>query len=141
MFSLYILYLYFHCYCVIHQTYISFFFANNFNVLMIDEPSKGWWLKRLLWIKLIPIKNTSRVNVLNFLNVILLSKWCHLMTLWMLIIIKRVFWSCHSIGKNVKSFSKGPFLSHFLYFPSCYKLTMECQISIIFPWFWYRDLW
>ena len=30
---------------------------------------------------------------------------------------------------NVKYFSRGDFLSPFLYF--CYKLSIECQISII----------
>ena len=34
----------------------------------------------------------------------------------MLIMIKRVFLSYHSLQKKIKSFSKGPFLSHFLHF-------------------------
>ena len=34
----------------------------------------------------------------------------------MLIMIKRVFWSYHSVEKKVISFSKGPFLNQFLYF-------------------------
>ena len=34
----------------------------------------------------------------------------------MLIMIKRVFWSYHSVEKKVISFSKGPFLNQFLRF-------------------------
>ena len=113
MFSL--LDLYFHSYYVF-QTYIPFC-ANNLIVLMIlDKPSKAWWLKRFLRIELMTVKSRSWVTIFIFLNVALLSKWYHLMTLWMLIMIKRVFWSYHSTEKNVKSFSKGPFFSHFLYF-------------------------
>ena len=35
---------------------------------MIDKPSKGWWLKRLLQIKLLTVKNASRVKVLQLLE-------------------------------------------------------------------------
>ena len=44
------------------------------------------------------------------------SKRFHLIALWMLIAIKRVFCSYHSVEINIKLFTKGPFLSHFLYF-------------------------
>ena len=72
----------------------------------------------------------------NFSNFALLSKRCHLIALWMFIMVKRVFWSYHSVEKNVKSFSKGSFLSHFLIFLFCYKLSIECSISIISCCFW-----
>ena len=55
------------------------------------------------------------------LNVALLSKWCHIMALWMFIMIKRVFWSYHLVEKNLKSFSKGHFCSHFL----CFSVLLQ----------------
>ena len=77
----------------------------------------------------------------NFLNVALLSKWCHLITLWMLIMIKRVFWSYHSVEKKIECFSKGPFLSHFLYFSILLQIIHTMSKSIVSCCFWYRGLW
>ena len=53
----------------------------------------------------------------------------------MLIMIKRVFSSYHSVEKNVKSISKGLFLVIFCIFQFCYELSIECQILIIFRYF------
>ena len=95
---------------------------------------------------MITIKSTSRVNILQFLGCIiilaLLSKWCHLIALQMLIMTKRVFWSYHSAKENVKYFSEGPFLSHFPYFSYFVTnyISIEYQISITFCYFGYRHI-
>ena len=44
----------------------------------------------------------------------------------MLISIRRVFWSYHSVEKNVKSFSEGPF-STFFYFVTSYPRNVKYQ--------------
>ena len=70
------------------------------------------------------------------MNVALLSKWCHLMALWMLILIKECFEvSYHSVEKNVKSFSKGPFLSHFLIFSISLEIIHRMSNINNFPLF------
>ena len=69
----------------------------------------------------------------NFLNVALLSKRLHLIALWMLIIIKRVFCSYFSAEENVKSFSKTHFLSHSLYFPILLQIIHRMSNINHFP--------
>ena len=90
----------------IHDTsiYVEQLYTNKSVVLIVAIVSLNttFWLKWYyklectilrLEFKLITVKNASRAKILNFLNVALLSKWCQLMALWMLIMIKTVFWS------------------------------------------------
>ena len=69
----------------------------------------------------------------NYLNAALLSTWCHVRAIWMLIMIKRVFWSYRSAEKSIKSFSKGPFLRLFLYFFILLQIIHRMQNINNFP--------
>ena len=109
-------------------------------LMIIDKPSNGWWLKRFIWIKLITVKNASTVNILQLLEcgiIIQIMPFNDIMN----VMIKRVFWSYHSVEKNVKSISKGPFLSHFLYFSILLQTIYRMSNTNNFLLFRYRGLW
>ena len=96
-------------------------------------------LNRFLYIRLITVKNASRVNIFQFLqccNIILVMPFNAIKNV--ICMVKRVFEVIIQQKKDVKYFFKGPFHSHFLYVLSCYELSIEFQISIIFRCFLYR---
>ena len=74
---------------------------------------------------MITVKNTSRINILQFLeccSIIQMMPFNGIMNAnydW-----KSVLKLSLSKKRKYKSFSKGPFLSHFLFFLFCYKLSM-----------------
>ena len=65
----------------------------------------------------------------------------------MLIVIKRVFWSYHSVEKNLNLFLKDLFVVIFCIFLFCCRFSIECQIDFnctfvaeqwhhqVWPWF------
>ena len=115
MSSLYILYLYFHCCYVIQTSYFCKYC--KLIVFIIDKQSKGWWLKRFLQFKFITVENVSRVNILQLLECCIINQMMSFNGIMNVNFDEECFEVIIQFSrKNIKSFSKGPFLSHFLYF-------------------------
>ena len=99
------------------------------------DDRKGFY--KSSWLQL---KTYLEQSYFNFLNVAFLFKWCHLMALRMLILIKDYFEVIILYKKMLNLFLKDLFLVIFCIFLICYQLSIECQISIIFHCFWHRGL-
>ena len=99
------------------------------------DDRKGFY--KSSWLQL---KTYLEQSYFNFLNVAFLFKWCHLMVLRMLILIKDYFEVIILYKKMLNLFLKDLFLVIFCIFLICYKLSIECQTSIIFHCFWHRGL-
>ena len=97
------------------------------------DDRKGFY--KSSWLQL---KTYLEQSYFNFLNVAFLFKWCHLMVLRMLILIKDYFEVIILYKKMLNLFLKDLFLVIFCIFLICYQLSIECQISIIFHCFWHR---